>query len=246
MTEQLKKSSTDQLSEEQVIDYLKSHPNFFVHNDSLLKELKLPHDSGKAISLGERQVQVFREHRDELKAQLNDLISVARQNDQIFEKSKRLLLNLLDVKSLDEIELVVKTAFEDDPNIDYAKVIIVGDPEGYPASALKVIKSSEASEHLGALVDSQNAVCGRFTDKQLQCLFSGSAKEVGSAAVIPLRNSELLGVFALGSKSEAHFDSSMGSLFLSYISDFIARILPDLLQRSRTKKAVDKIPSLLD
>jgi uncharacterized protein YigA (DUF484 family) len=89
-------------AEAQVIAYLRQNPEFFITNEYLLSELRIPHASGAAISLGERQVQVFREHRDELKLKLNELISVARDNDAHFEKSKRLLLNLLEVKSLDE------------------------------------------------------------------------------------------------------------------------------------------------
>ena len=64
-----------QPTEEQVIAFLRKNPEFFAHNEYLLSELKIPHASGAAISLGERQVQVFREHRDELKFKLNELIS---------------------------------------------------------------------------------------------------------------------------------------------------------------------------
>jgi uncharacterized protein len=248
MTKQLDSAAelVQSLTDDQVVAYLRANPDFFARQEVLLKELTLPHASGAAISLGERQVQVFREHRDELRAQLNDLIAVARENDKHFEKSKRLLLNLLEINNLDEIELVVQEAFKDDDNIDFATVMVFGDQDDYPVSDLRVMPLDEASEHLGGLVESQKAICGHFNAKQLSCLFQESAGEVGSAAVIPLRNGELLGLFTLGSKDPKHFDSSMGSLFLSYISDFISRILPGLLLRSRSKKTTEKVPSLLD
>ncbi|KZY44838.1 hypothetical protein A3752_00550 [Oleiphilus sp. HI0081] len=233
------------IQETDVIEYLKTHPEFFVQHDYLLNELKIPHASGAAISLGERQVQVFREHRDELKNKLNELISIAHENDAHFEKTKRLLLNLLEVKSLDEIEMVVNEAFKNDANIDFSSILLFGKPSDYPVSEVKVISIDEARGQLGGILDHTRAVCGQFRDEERACLFP-NPEEVGSAAVIPLRNGELLGLFCLGSRDAKHFDSSMGSLFLSYISDFISRILPNLLLAAKRQQVEDSVPSLLE
>jgi uncharacterized protein YigA (DUF484 family) len=235
----------ESVQESDVIDYLRTHPEFFVQHDYLLNELKIPHESGAAISLGERQVQVFREHRDELRGKLHELISIAHENDAHFEKSKRLLLNLLEVKSLDEIELVVNEAFKNDPNIDYSSILLFGKQSDYPVSDIQVISLEEAKQKLGGILENTRAVCGQFQEEQRQCLFPNH-DDVGSAAVIPLRNGEILGLFCLGSRDKKHFDSSMGSLFLSYISDFISRILPNLLLAAKRQQLGESIPSLLE
>lgn len=235
----------ESIQESEVIEYLRANPKFFVQNEYLLSELKIPHESGAAISLGERQVQVFREHRDELKNKLHELISIAHENDAHFEKSKRLLLNLLEVKSLDEIELVVNEAFKNDPNIDYSSILLFGKQSDYPVSDIKVITIEEAKEQLGGILEHTRAVCGQFKDNERACLFPDQ-DDVGSAAVIPLRNGEILGLFCLGSRDKAHFDSSMGSLFLSYISDFISRILPNLLLAAKRQQVGESVPSLLE
>ena len=246
MTEKVVIAETNPISEEQVVAYLSANPNFFASHEYLLSELKIPHKSGAAISLGERQVQVFREHRDELKNKLNELITIAHENDAHFEKSKRLLLNLLEVKSLDEIEIVVNEVFRNDDNIDFSSILVFGEQTDYPVSDINVLSLESAKEQLGALVDSANAICGAFDKEKMNCLFPSNAESVGSAAIIPIRNGELLGVFCLGSKDAAHFDSNMGSLFLSYISDFMSRILPNLLVNARSQKITDDVPSLLE
>ncbi len=247
MTEQaVAKKDLSNLDEQQVVEYLQAHPDFFVTHDYLLRDLKVPHQSGAAISLGERQVQVFREHRDDLKKQLHELIGIARANDEHFEKSKRLLLNLLEIKSLDEVDFVVKEAFKNDSNIDFSSVVIFGERTDYPVTDIPIINTNTAREQLGALIESTNAICGHFTEKQLACLFPADHASVGSAAVIPLRQDTTIGMFCLASKDTGHFDSSMGSLFLSYISDFISRILPDLLARARSQKINKEVPSLLE
>ncbi|MDX1451294.1 MAG: DUF484 family protein [Oleiphilaceae bacterium] len=235
-----------ELSDEQVVAYLRQHPDFFVEHEYLLREIRFPHKSGNAISLGERQVQVFREDRDDLKNRLETLIKVARDNDAHFEKSKRLLLNLLEIKSLDEVQYVVSESFKDDPKIDFTSVVVFGEREEYPVADVSLLNVSTARDVLGSLIDSTNAVCGQFTAAQLQSLFPNDHDQVGSAALIPLRNGETLGMFCLASKDSQHFDSSMGSLFLSYISDFISRILPSLLIKARSKRSEDQVPSLLD
>ena len=51
----------NEISEEQVVDYLRNHLNFFTGKDELLAKLSLPHESGKAVSLLERQVTILRD-----------------------------------------------------------------------------------------------------------------------------------------------------------------------------------------
>lgn len=246
MTEQVVAPEQAPVNEDQVVNYLRANPDFFVSHEYLLRELKIPHRSGAAISLGERQVQVFREHRDELKHKLNELISIAHENDAHFEKSKHLLLNLLEIKSLDEIEIVVNEAFKNDPNIDFSSILVFGAQTDYPVTEINVLSLESAKEKLGTLLDSSQAVCGAFETEQMQCLFPSDNENIGSAAIIPVINGELIGIFCLGSRDPAYFDNTMGSLFLSYISDFMSRILPNLLLNARSQKITGAVPSLLE
>ncbi len=221
------------LDDEQVADYLRRNPDFFERHEGLLHDLRLPHDSGSAISLVERQVHLFREQRDTLRRELHDLITIARQNDRIFEKSKRLLMHLLEAQTLSEIAMVIDDSIRNDFGLDAASLILIRDPVPALAGegALSSASLEAAEQALGASLQSRRAVCGQFRPAQLQFLFGEQSDTVASAAVIPLRNGELLGVFAVGSHEDQYFDSSMGSLFLSYISDTLSRMLPPLLHR---------------
>lgn len=235
-----------EITEQQVVDYLRTHTGFFTDHAYLLNEIKLPHQSGKAISLAERQVHVFREQRDDLQRELADLIDIAKQNDQFFDKSKRLLMNLLEAQSLDEVMIVVEDSVKNDFGLEFCSMLLFGERAEYPVSNVQMVSQLEAEKVLGTLIESKRAVCGRFTDDQLQCLFPDANSEVASAAVIPLRSSETLGMFSLGSKGQDYFESGMGSLFLSYISDTLSRLLPPLLQRERANPKAEDVASLLD
>lgn len=231
MTEKQQESAA--ITEEQVVDYLRAHPEFFVSHDDLLREIKIPHDSGQAISLVERQVHVFREQRDQLRQELGHLVAIARENDRFFEKSKRLLMNLLEAKSLEEVVIMVEESIKNDFGLDYSSLLLFGDAEEYPISNVQLLAEEEAHEILGDLISSSKAICGRLKAEQSQCLFPLVDDEIGSAAVISLRFGDAIGMFSLGSKDKHYFDKGMGSLFLSYISDTLSRLLPPLLDQEK-------------
>ena len=228
------------LTAEQVADYLRNNPDFFVGRDELLRALTVPHDSGRAISLVERQVHLYREQRDTLRHELVELVSIARQNDRLFGKSKRLLMQVIEARNLTEMASAIDDSIRGDFGLDAASLMLVGGalPAGSTTGALHVVSDEDASRQLGALLDGERAVCGQFRESDRNFLFPGRDEPVASVALVPLRTDRLIGVFAVGSCQPGYFDQSMGSLFLSYISDTLSRLLPPLLQRHRQVEPV--------
>lgn len=228
------------LTAEQVAEYLRNNPDFFVGRDELLRSLTLPHDSGRAISLVERQVHLYREQRDTLRHELVELVSIARQNDRLFEKSKRLLMQVIEARNLTEMASAIDDSIRGDFGLDAASLMLVGDslPAGSTTGALHVVTDEEAERQLGSLLDGERAVCGQFRETDRNFLFPGRDEPVASVALVPLRTDRLVGVFAVGSCQPGYFDQSMGSLFLSYISDTLSRLLPPMLQRHRQVEPV--------
>lgn len=233
MTDQTARKKAEALSREEVAEYLRDHPDFFVDQDELLRTLTLPHDSGRAISLVERQVHLFREQRDTLRRELVELVSIARHNDRLFEKSKRLLLQVIEADNLNAMAAAIDDSIRGDFGLDAASVMLFTDrplplnPEG----ALQVVSSAVAQERLGNWLDGDRAVCGQFRESERAFLFPDRDEPVASVALVPLRDNELRGVFAVGSCEPGYFDQSMGSLFLTYISDTLSRLLPSMMQR---------------
>ena len=88
------------LSEQAVREYLEANPDFFDRHGALLSSLSVPHGSGEAISLVERQVSVLRQKEIKLSRQIKDLIDVARANDTLAAKIHELSLQLMAAKQL--------------------------------------------------------------------------------------------------------------------------------------------------
>ena len=86
----------------------------------------------------------------------------------------------------------------------------------------------EAAAAIPGLLKSSKAVCGALRPHELDFLFPGSGREIGSAAVAPLRPGQPLGVLAIGARDPNHYRSSMGTLFLSYIAEVLERAIPRL------------------
>ncbi len=243
MTEQTAHQKAEELTREQVADYLRENPEFFVDQDELLRSLTLPHDSGRAISLVERQVHLFREQRDTLRHELIELVSIARQNDRLFEKSKRLLMQVIEARTLNDMASAIDDSIRGDFGLDAASVLLFTDANvaGASQGALHVVGPVEARERLGSLLEGDRAVCGQFRESERAFLFPDRDEPIASVALVPLRSDELVGVFAVGSCQPGYFDQSMGSLFLSYISDTLSRLLPPMVQRHTAAAPVTEI-----
>ena len=225
----LKEKKNDTPSEDDVARYLRNHPGFFLKHEDLLADITLSHDSGKAVSLLERQVSILRDRNVEMRNRLNGLLENAQHNDILFEKTKALILSILEARRADELADIFCRTLTENFDVDAASLIVFGNP-GVSNTRLRVTSSEEAGKYIGSILKNNKAICGVLRDTENQFLFADQAATVGSAAVVPLHNNRPLGIIAIGSKDPQHFQSSMGTLFLGYIAEVINRSLPRLLK----------------
>ena len=90
-------SAIDPVSDESVIAFLRDDPSFFDRHANILSDLNLPHESGQAVSLIERQVAILRERNMQMRRRMNELMQSAKDNDVLFAKTRTLTLELLHV-----------------------------------------------------------------------------------------------------------------------------------------------------
>lgn len=214
------------LSAEAVADYLRDNPEFFEQRPDLLSDIQLPHASGQAISLIERQVAMLRERNLELKEELCDLMETARDNDRLFEKTKRLVIALLGARELPDMIAALYESLRTDFQISYYNLLLLGDNQRLPQSQARVVGIEEANDRIGTLLRTNRTICGVLRPDELSMLFADQASEVGSAAVVPLTHGHTFGVLALGHSDPHYYRSSMGTLYLSYIADILNRLIP--------------------
>ncbi|NKQ12412.1 DUF484 family protein [Pseudomonas sp. SST3] len=207
---------------ESVAAYLRIHPEFFVDHDELIPELRIPHLPGGAVSLVERQVKLLRERNIEMRHRLSQLMDVARDNDRLFDKTRRLVLDLLDANSLEEIIGAVDESLRHEFQVPYVSLILFSES---PLPVGRSVTTAEAQQAIGGLLGTGKTVCGVLRPHELAFLFGEEESiDIGSAAVVALNQQQ--GILAIGSQDPQHYKSSLGTLFLGYIAEVLTRVLP--------------------
>lgn len=213
---------TSPLNADDVAAYLKANPDFFSDRDALLAEMTVPHESGKAVSLLERQVKILRDRSIESRHTLNALLENARYNDQLFSVTRNLILMLLEENKLSDLASVTESNLATQPGIDACKLILVDTPA----------VASELQKRFPSLFRSKRVLCQQLDKETSQLLFPGVSPALRSAALCPVtHHNSLLAILAIGNQSHDYFTEELDTLFL----DFIAEVLGALVNRLQSK-----------
>lgn len=220
------------LGAEAVEQYLGAHPDFFVDREELLTQLRIPHQRGDTVSLVEHQLKLLRERNIDLRTRLSQLMDVARDNDRLFSKTRRLILALLDAASLEEIVIGVEDSLRQDFKVPFVALVLFSE---LPTPVGRSLPLGEAQHAIGSLLSEGKAVSGSLRAHELAFLFGEAQhQEVASTALVPLMHHGLHGILAIGSRDPHHYKSAVGTLFLSYIGEVLGRVLPRFTSNLRS------------
>lgn len=219
------------LPDDGVVDYLLSHPEFFEAHAELLGKLKIPHPTGSAVSLIERQVEVLRQQHRQLERKLVDLIEVARANDTLIERIHRLALALLEGPGLPERLYALQEQLRERFGADEVSVFLLhAAPKGADAGPARWLTPDDASlEPFRETLKSGKPHVGRLRPPQLEFLFGEQAERIASAALVPLGDKGSLGLLAVGSHDMERFSPTLGTAFLTRISELVSAALHPLM-----------------
>ena len=215
-----------ELNDEAVREYLKNHDDFLQRHPDMLDYLHISHGSGSAVSLVEKQASVLRERNTALRQQLKTLTGNARHNDVLFDRTRILLLQLLEADSRESLYNTFMQAIPRDFEIEHASMILYSDDaagNGWRSETRETVK-----EQIGGLFPGHKPVCGTVREKELMFLFP-DGDSVGSAALAPLvKNEEQLGLIAVGSADANRYNSKVDTLFLMHIADVMVKLMSRL------------------
>ncbi len=226
-----KKSLSPVVDEQQVIDYLISHPDFFIENSLLLADMKIPHESGVAVSLIERQISLLRNRNEHFEMKLREMVDAVHDNQRLNASLQRLAINLFMNEGLDDVIATVNEELRDELSTDFITIRLLTDdktlveqqPERY------LLKGDTRLDCLSKLIAEKGIQCGRLTDQQAELLFPEGLSQLGSGAVMAIADVDSFGILGLGSKDDQHYHPGMGTEFLRQLSDLVsAAIKPHL------------------
>jgi uncharacterized protein YigA (DUF484 family) len=207
------------MSPEDVVQFLKSHPGFFDQHPQLLDTLVVPHPhGGRAIPLAERQMVSLREKVKVLEGRLAELIRFAEENDAISEKVHRFAVALAAARDFPAMTSSLYFHLREDFAVPHVALRVWG-----KAIPVDFAESGTVSEpQRNAAGDFSAPQCGPAADSLFLPWFGEASAHVRSVALVPLGQTKVFGLLALGSEDPQRFYPEMGTLYLRRIGELAA------------------------
>ncbi len=217
------------LSAAQVADYLKAHPDFFEQHPYVLGDINVPHpESGKAISLVERQAMVLRDRIKSMELKLADLLRHGQENDAISNSIQRWVRGLFLHNDLDSLPTFLADSLASTFNVPQVAISIWNCSEEWRDNDWVGSATADFVGHIDGL---RAPVCGPAGLSSVARLLPEAGRDCQSMAILPLRMGaapEAFGVLILGSPDPRRFSADMGVAFLERISEIASAALSPL------------------
>lgn len=226
-----KPSQKPQVNDEtSAIEFLRRNPDILMSYPDVFSTMEIPHQSGGVTSLVERQMKMLREENQMLKNNMDELVNIARENEELNQRFHRLALELISTDQLDDVLAMVQNQVQTFFYTDYVRFRFL--PSIFDRkNRLKAHYLGRDSSLLPSVetwLKRRKAICGRQHEK-INCELFGENVKIGSSAIIPLFHAGDLGLLCLGSVSATRFKKSMGTIFLEQLGELVSIRVQGLL-----------------
>jgi len=222
------------LSPEMVADFLRENPDFFIGYTELLTDIQVPHLSGEAVSLIEKQVSMLREQNEHTRRQLHELIEVARQNEELARRMHQLSLTLMDAAEPKDIFNTLYDNLRKNFKADYVAVRLFALPAFVDTDAGVEFAGVEIPEQslFKSIIEKRLPLSGLLKKQQQVFLFGDDGDELASAVMVPLHGAGWGGILAIGSKNSNRFTEGMGVELLANFGELLSFIIKPWVKES--------------
>lgn len=214
------------LSDQEVVDYLRRHPDFFASHPQLLAEIQVPHvQSGQAISLVERQASILRERIKSMELKLAELLRNGQENDAISSSIQQWVRDIFLHPDVHTLPYFVVDSLSKIFTVPMSAVALWRVKEEFSKESWVV---SEASDFVTQIDSLQISVCGAPSLSSVTRLLPQAGAEAKSIAILPLRIGaapHAYGVVVLGSADARRFAPDLGVTYLERMSELASSAL---------------------
>jgi len=211
------------LDDSLIEEYLIENPNFFTKYPALLNKLNVTTKEQGTVSLVQRQQRIMREKIVTLEDEITSLMSIASQNQRLYQKFSTLFFELLSCQSLIAIDETLAHHFINELALTHVSFML------YASNAPKSLSINRRSldNLLVQRLGRNFHYFGRINQQEQQLLFNHP--EPGSVALIALGSNGDLGLLAISSEDANHFHPDMDNLMLMQLTKLIASVTQRLL-----------------
>ena len=204
---------------EQVAAYLLENPDFFSQFPQVVEKIIIPHAHKGSVSLVELQSEQLRKKVRSLSHKLNQLISIAKQNEAIYRVYADLNLRILKSTNIDDLTFILEEVIQE--NLQLASVTLK------PFKGAHALPEIQQRLFIEKRFKRDKFFFGRLSDHERKLLFAD--QEANSVALLLIGDLGELGILAIGSKDPGHFNPDMDTLLITQLQQFLGILLPKML-----------------
>lgn len=203
---------------DEVMSWLRKHPDFFQGREELLCQMQLEHACGDAESLLTYQLQRLRHKVAEQEERYQQLLANARDNEKRLRRIERLLVNLLETETAEELVTVLAERLREDFQLPHLRFW------SYTNLSSLQRANAERQRQQQALLGQQQACCLSLEEETAEIL---GLKDLNaqSAAICLLSHTRPLGLMILAHPDPLHFRYHQDTLFIEYLGSIVSRLL---------------------
>ena len=199
--------------------FLLQNPEFFAEHADLLEKIKLPHEHKGSVSLVEIQSDQLRKKVRQLNFKLNQLVTIAKQNEKIYRVYTDLNVQLLRCESVAEVQFTLEDVLQERLQLSSAVIKSFKGPHAIPELQRRLFTEKRFKN--------TNFFFGRLSQHERQLLFGESPAE--SVALMLLGDNRELGILGISSSDSSHFTPDMDTLLLQQLQQVLNIILPEMM-----------------
>ncbi|HEY4665198.1 MAG TPA: DUF484 family protein [Comamonas sp.] len=213
---------TSAMNDASIAEYLLQNPDFFERHAEMLTRVQLSSGHGhRAVSLQERQAEMLRDKIKGLEARIMEIVRNSSENSAIAQKIHRWSCGLAGVQDARQLPREIAEGIEKEFDVPQVAIRVWDVAAPYLGQLFTMGVSDDAKSFATSLT---MPFCGPNLGFEPTAWLSNPS-EVQSIALLPLREgindsqSPAFGLLVLGSPDPLRFDATMGTEFLSRISE---------------------------
>lgn len=204
-----------------VADYLLAHPDFFPSHTHVLTKLNIPHPSGKAVSLLERQVEVLRKENHRLERRLVDWMETARENDQLLSWMHNFSASLVRERNATDYPKKLLELLRSEFYTTTVELLAYDNGSFAPQSTFRYVDpNAPPMKEVADILLHGKPICRALTQPLQQYLLP-DYPEVTSIALVPLGVKRIWGVLLMGSRDSRHFHANLDMTYLKRLGALV-------------------------
>ncbi len=199
------------MTPDSVLEYLCEHPEFFEHHAATIADLTIPHPhSGRAISINERQLIALRERNRKLEQQIEQWLTIGRDNDRRGDCLQELAL----------------AALQTAPRAERLAAMCLALEQGLAVPAVRLLRGLDHDAWSAVLGDPALPRCGPLEERSVAAKVSSACGlDVASAAWVPVADGDRISLLLLASDDPERFSAAAGTLYLERAGALFAAVL---------------------